>query len=257
MSHDTNKIGADLARDSEVRRHNAASSFEPISASLDMLEKMNDEHTQLVKAQIQHIRSEIERRVNAIAESSLTDPNHINIQLMQIDGLYYLPCFTDGSSMEPPNSARKHFGGGVFFGTNCPHNAEIQMDGSVRDILAAEMASIARSLEIAHLVPCSHAQNLLLVVDNLQAVMLTQTIVDKGGDGSNSGLLAGVLNSDRSIQNSIDIIIANKDRWNDIQVRHVNSHTGRTDAFARGNQSADDLATSACRKSFTNYTNLQ
>ena len=112
MSHDTNKIGADLARDSEVRRRNAASSFEPVSASLDMLEKMNDEHTQLVKSQIQHIRSEIERRVNAIAESSLTDPNQINIQLMQIDGLYYLPCYTDGSCMEPANSARKHFGAG-------------------------------------------------------------------------------------------------------------------------------------------------
>ena len=67
MSHDTNKIGADLARDSEDRRRNAASSFEPISASLDMLKKMNEEHTQLVKSQIQHIRSEIERRVNAIA----------------------------------------------------------------------------------------------------------------------------------------------------------------------------------------------
>ena len=50
MSHDTNKIGADLARDSKVRRRNAASSFEPISASLDMLEKMNDEHRDLVKA---------------------------------------------------------------------------------------------------------------------------------------------------------------------------------------------------------------
>ena len=153
MSHDTNKIGADLARDSEVRRRNAASSFEPISASLDMLEKMNDEHTQLVKAQIQHIRSEIERRVNAIAESSLTDPNQINIQLMQIDGLYYLPCFTDGSCMEPANSARKHFGGGVFFGTNCPHNAEIQMDGSVRDILAAEMALSLAPLRLHILSP--------------------------------------------------------------------------------------------------------
>ena len=53
------------------------------------------------------------------------------------------------------------------------------MDESVRDILAAEMASIARALEVAHLVSCSHAQNLLLVVDNMQAVMITQTIVKR------------------------------------------------------------------------------
>ena len=152
MSHDTNNLGADLAEDREARRRNATSSFEPISASLDMLEKMNNEHADLVRTQIRNIRSEIKRRISAIAESSITDPTQINIQPIQINGLHYLPCFTDGSAMEPANSAKKHFGGGVFFGRNCPHNAEIQMDDSVRSILAAEMASIARALEIAHLV---------------------------------------------------------------------------------------------------------
>ena len=37
----------------------------------------------------------------------------------------------------------------------------------------------------------------------------------------------------------------------------VNSHTGRSDAFAMGNQYADDLATAACRDSFTNSANPQ
>ena len=78
--------------------------------------------------------------------------------------------------MEPANSAKKHFWGGVFFGRNCPHNAEIQMDDSVRNILSAEMASIARALEVAHLVSRSQAQNLLLVVDNLQAVRITPVL---------------------------------------------------------------------------------
>ena len=257
MSHETNKIGAELARNSDARRRDAAISFEPILASLDMLERITDEHRDSVKLQIQHIKSEIERRISSIAEASITDPSQINIQLMQIDGIKFLACFTDGSGMEPANSAKKHFGGGVFFGTNCPQNAEIILDESVRDILAAEMASIARALEVAHLVSCSHAQNLLLVVDNLQAVMITQTIVERGEGGSNSGLLAGVVNSSRSIKKSIDTIIANMHRWNVIQVRHVNSHTGRSDAFARGNQHADDLATAACRNSFTNHANPQ
>ena len=86
---------------------------------------------------------------------------------------------------------------------------------------------------------------------------ITQTVLEMGGDGSSPGLLAGVLNADTSIKKSINIIFANKNRWTDIEVRHVNSHTGRTNFFARGNQSADDLATAACRTSFTNYTNTQ
>ena len=135
--------------------------------------------------------------------------------------------------------------------------SEIQMDDSVRNILAAEMASIARALEVAHLVSRSQAQNLLLVVDNLQAVLITQTVLEMDADDSSPGLLSGILNADPSIKKSISTIFANKDRWTDIEVRHVNSHTGRTDFFARGNQSADDLATAACRTSFTNYTNTQ
>ena len=112
MSHETNKIGAELARDSEARRRDAASSFEPILASLDMLERITDEHRDSVKLQIQHIKSEIERRISSIAEASITDPSQINIQLMQIDGIKFLTCFTDGSGMEPANSAKNILGVG-------------------------------------------------------------------------------------------------------------------------------------------------
>ena len=178
MSHDTNNLEADPAEDREARRRDATSSFEPISASLDMLEKMNNDHAELVRTQIRNIRSDIEWRISAIAEFSITHPSQINIQPYQLNGLHYLPCFTDGSAMEPANSAKKHFGGGVFFGRNCPHNAEIPMDDSVRSILAAEMASIARALQVAHLVARSHAHNLLIVVDNLQAVHITQTVLE-------------------------------------------------------------------------------
>ena len=47
-----------------------------------MLEKMTDEHRDHFKVQIQHTRSEIERRISAIVEASLTDPSQINIQLI-------------------------------------------------------------------------------------------------------------------------------------------------------------------------------
>ena len=257
MPYDTNNRGADMVRESEARRRDAANAFEPISASLDRLEKMMDEHRDLVKEQIQHIRSEMDRRINAIAETSLMDPSQIKIQFILLDGLRFLPCFTDGSAMQAPNSAKMYFGGGVYFGANSPHNLEIQMNASVRTILAAEMSSIASGLEVAHLVACSSVQNLLLVVDNMEAVMITRTVVERGSEGSNSDVLAGVLNSDRSIRDSITSIKANMLRWKEVRVRHVNSHTGRIDSIARGNQHADDLATAACRKNFaagsTNY----
>ena len=87
--------------DRETKRSNAAKSFEPLLASLDRIDKIADENRDRIKAQNQHVRTEINARINAIAESSLTDASSISIELAQIDGYNYLPCYTDGSGIHP------------------------------------------------------------------------------------------------------------------------------------------------------------
>jgi hypothetical protein len=237
--------------DRETKRSNAAKSFEPLLASLDRIDKIADENRDRIKAQNQHVRTEINARINAIAESSLTDASSISIELAQIDGYNYLPCYTDGSGIHPQNSSITYFGGGVFFGTNCPQNRKVNMHKNVRSILAAEMAAIAAAMEVAHLVANPSINRLLLVVDNMQAVIITTIATLNEPDESILEKLTEIQNADPAIQHSIKKILSHKVNWAYIKVKHVNSHTGQMDSHSRGNQHADELATAACRDEFS------
>ena len=236
--------------DREAKRSNAAKAFEPLLASLDHIDRIADENRDRIKAQNQHIRSEINARINAIAESSLIDASSISIELVQIDGYNYLPCYTDGSGIHPQNSSITYFGGGVFFGLNCPQNQKVCMHRNVRTILAAEMAAIAAAIEIAHLVANPSIKRLLFIVDNMQAVKITTIATLNEPDESILEKLTEIQNADPAIQHSIKKILSHKGNWLCIKVKHVNSHTGQMDSHSRGNQHADDLATAACRDNF-------
>ena len=85
----------------------------------------------------------------------------------------------------------------------------------------------------------------------MQAVVLSTRTVGEGTDESILEQLAEILNADTSIQHSIKTILANKNRWLIIEVKSVNSHTGRLDSHSRGNQYADELATAACKDNFS------
>ena len=125
------------------------------------------------------------------------------------------------------------------------------MHRNVRSTLAAEMAAIAAAMEVAHLVANPSINRLLLVVDNMQAVIITTIATLNEPDESILEKLTEIQNADPAIQHSIKKILSHKVNWAYIKVQHVNSHTGQMDSHSRGNQHADELATAACRDEFS------
>ena len=230
--------------DKEARRHEATKLFEPIMLLLDQSDKEIKKNTDSLLEINNQMRNEMRLKISCIVNQSRTDPK---IELMQIEGCFFLACYTSGRGLAPPLSSIEYYGGGVFYGHNCPHNEKVQMASNVRHIFAAEMVAIANALEGAHQVVDDRVRRLLLVVDNIHAAELTKTLTTRGLEYSNSQLMPEVMSDDRAIQEAIRRLLARLNRWDIIEIKHVHSQTGGNKKFSRGNRDAKHLATEACK----------
>ena len=237
-------------RDREAKLCESRALFEPLHSILDQSDNMIRNTLATLLAHNNEIRSEINRRMYAMAESSIVDPANSGVQFTLLNGNHFLTLYTDGSCMRNPLTSINYFGGGVFFGVNSPHNTKIAMDESVNNITSAEMVSIKNAFIKAPQIVDGSVTNLLIVADNMAAVRLTRIITSHQYTGSNNLLTATLLSNDPSIRKAIDTIVQCRPRWNSVRVEHVHSHTGRLDIHSRGNQAADKLATEPCRSNW-------
>ena len=107
-------------RDREAKLCESRALFEPLQSILDQSDNMIRNNMATLLAHNNEIRSEINRRMYAMAVSSIVDPSNTGIQFTLLNGRHFLTCYTDGSSMKHPMTSINYFGGGVFFGTNSP-----------------------------------------------------------------------------------------------------------------------------------------
>ena len=243
-------------RDREARLRESRALFEPLHSILDLSDTKIRNTLDALLAHNNEIRSEINRRMYAMAESSIVDPSNSGVQFTLLEGHHFLTAYTDGSCMRHPLTSRNYFGGGVFFGINSPHNTAITMNDSVNNITSAEMGAIMNAFTKAPQIVDGSVTRLLIVADNMAAVRLTRIITSRSYTGSNNLLTATLLSNDPSIRKAIDTIVQCRPRWHTVRVEHVHSHSGRLDIHSRGNQAADALATEACRANWVPDNNL-
>ena len=234
-------------QDREAKLRESRALFEPLHSILNLSDAKIRSTLDALLAHNNEIRSEINRRMYAMAESSVVDPSNSGVQFTLIDGHHFLTVYTDGSCMKHPLTSKIVNGCGVFFGVNSPHNTGITLDDSVNNITSAEMNAIMIAFTKAPQIVDGSVTNLLIVADNMAAVRLTKIITSHSYSGSNSLLTATLLSNDPSIRKTIDTIVQCRPRWKSVRVEHVHSHSGRLDIHSRGNQAADALATEACK----------
>ena len=234
-------------QDREAKLRESRALFEPLQSILNASDAKIRSTMESLLAHNNEIRSEINRRMYAMAESSIVDPSNSGVQFTLLDGHHFLTVYTDGSCMKHPLTSINYFGGGVFFGVNSPHNTGITLDDSVNNITSAEMNAIMTAFTKAPQIVDGSVTNLLIVADNMAAVRLTKIITSHSYTGSNSLLTATLLSNDPSIRKAIETIVQCRPRWKSVRVEHVHSHSGRLDIHSRGNQAADTLATEACK----------